>query len=193
MDSSKYAVTLDIETLKLAADLPGGWPALKRGEGGISCVVMWSAASGRPHLYDANTLPDIAFPIGEADVLCTFNGVQFDIPVIEGVLSRKLTIKYHIDLLQQIWGALRAGQPRKGNTLGEVAQRTLGVGKIGSGTLAPALAAEGRWSELFDYCLDDVHLTRRLFLFAQEHGGVVGSNGDLLPLNLPDWFKEVRI
>ena len=188
-----YAVTLDLETAKLAADLPGGWPALLRGEGGISALVLWSAISGRPHLFDEHNLSDCASFIEHSGVLLTFNGEKFDIPLLEAVLGKKLSIPFHLDMLQLIWSAFPPGRRQKGNSLDEVAKRTLGEGKDGEAIMAPQLYENGMFATLFDYCLQDVALTRRLFLFAQEHGGIIGPDGDMLPLSLPEWFGEAVI
>lgn len=187
-------VTFDLETRKLAQDLEGGWAALKRGEGGISCLVGWSSTSGRPHIFGENTLGDAVSLIENADCVVSFNGVRFDVPVLEGVFGRNLAIKHHIDLLQLVWSALSdRGEGHKGNSLGELSERTLGIAKSGSGLLAPALADEGRWAELIDYCIHDVLLTRKLAIFAQQHGGLIDSSGELLPLGFPEWFAEAPI
>lgn len=187
-------VCFDIETRKLAQDLPGGWAALKAGEGGISCVVIWSSLSGRPHIFGEHTLDGAASMLEDADCVLSFNGIRFDVPVLEGVLGRKLALKNHIDLLKEVWDALsKRGIPHKGNSLGELAERTLGIAKSGSGLLAPQLADEGRWAELHDYCIHDVHLTRNLFKYVVESGGVIDSSGELLPLDLPDWLVEAEI
>lgn len=189
-DDSPYTVIFDIETRKLAKDV-GGWDNLKRGDGGISVVVVWDSISRRCHLYDSHTIAQAATHLEEADVVCSFNGRDFDVPVLEGVLKRRLSVPVHLDLLQLVWEATTGR--RKGNRLDELAVRTLGETKVGDGILAPQLADEGRWGELFEYCAQDVQLTRDLFAFAQQHGGVVGMDGEILQLNLPDWFSKVKI
>jgi DEAD/DEAH box helicase domain-containing protein len=188
--SDLRTVVFDIETKRLAKDV-GGWDALRAGRGGVSVIVLWDSTSGRFHFYDEHTLDAAAAHLEASDVVLSFNGEGFDVPVVEGLLGRRLALKHHYDLLQLIWGAI-AGR-RKGNTLGEVAQRSLGVSKSGESVLAPALYDAGRFAELFDYACGDVDLTRRLFRFVQEHGGVVGQDGNLLELPLPDLFRFVNL
>jgi DEAD/DEAH box helicase domain-containing protein len=188
---SPVAITFDLETRKLAQDV-GGWPALKSGEGGISCVSCWNSSSGRPHFFDENTLQECAALLESADVVCSFNGIDFDVPVIEGILGRKLKLGHHIDLLQLVWEALYPVK-RRGNSLDAIAKRTLGRGKTGDGAHAPALYDQGRFAELFDYCLDDVILTMDVLRFAQEHGGVIGLDGELLQLDIPEYFSKVSL
>lgn len=185
-------ITIDLETRFLAQDLEGGWADLKAGKGGCSALVMWNNMTERPHLYDDHCLSSAADVIEASLGVLSFNGVEFDIPVIEGILGRSLKIKHHLDLLQLVWDALPPGR-HKGFKLTELAERCLGRSKTGDGALAPRLADEGRYGELFDYCLHDVYLTRKLFQFAQENGGVVDLNGEILTLNLPYWFKDVDI
>lgn len=180
-------VVFDLETRRLAAEV-GGWDALRSGKGGISAVVVWDSTTHRPHIYDSHRLADAAKHLEAADVVLSFNGIEFDVPVLEGVLGRRLVLPIHLDLLQLIWKSLTGR--RKGNTLDEIAKRTLNEGKIEKGTHAPALADEGRWGELFDYCLHDVELTRRLFRVVQRDGGVVGLDGNLMELPLPHWFGD---
>jgi hypothetical protein len=189
-DDFTHVVVFDLETRRLAQEV-GGWDALRRGEGGISSLVIWDNTTARHHLYDAHTLVDAANHLECADVVLSFNGIEFDIRVLEGAVKRRVPIGQHLDLLQLIWRS-PPGR-RKGNTLDEVASRTLNESKIQKSVMAPQLADEGRWGELFDYCLHDVELTRRLFKFAQTTGGVVGFDGQLLDLNLPPWFADLEL
>lgn len=182
-------LTLDIETRKLASEV-GGWPRLLAGAGGISALVIHDSDTGRFHCFNDDTIKLAAEMIEQPDtVICTFNGRKFDLPVIESVLGRSLVVPHHFDLLALIWTALTPGEPKQANSLCEVAQRTLGVGKTGESALAPALAEKGLWLTLFRYCKKDVDLTRRLFDFARQHGGVISHTGEILNLNLPEWFR----
>ncbi len=190
-----HSLTLDLETRRLAKDLGeggSGWRALKQGLGGASAIVIWSTEDKRPHLFDDNNVHEAVDLIESCDLLFSFNGVGFDIPVLEGLSNNHINLKYHLDLLQLVWEAL-GGRRGRGYTLDDIAYRSLGHGKSGSGKDAPGIAEEGRFGELFEYCLLDVILTRDLFRFAQEHGGIMDINGDILPLDLPPWFKEVQI
>ena len=183
-----HVVCFDLETRRLADEV-GGWDQLKRGAGGVSCLVIWDNVSDHCNIYTAETLEAAAKHLESADVVLSFNGIEFDVPVLEGVLGRRLTIPVHLDLLRLIWNAI-SGR-KKGNTLDETSKRTLGRGKTDKGTSAPRLADLGKWSELFAYCAGDVLLTRDLFRFVQEHGGVIGADDRLLylhpPLHFTDW------
>ena len=197
-----HIVVFDVETRKLSQNLgcpekpcvhernSCGWDALKRGEGGLSVIALWDSYDNRMYLYDMHTMEGLAHHLESADVVVGFNSQEFDVKPIEGILNRKLRLKNHVDILQLIWTALRSrGVRLKGNTLDEVAKRTIGRGKSGDGMHAPQLADEGRWAELFQYCMDDVDLTRELIFYIINNGGVIGPDGKFLPLDLPSILK----
>ncbi len=189
--SDPRILTLDVESRYLADEV-GGWSKFLAGAGGISALVIHSTETGRYHCFNDTNLEKAAVLIDRMpSYLITYNGKGFDLPLIQAILGRPIwpAPARHIDLYQLIKSALREGDPKNANSLDAVCRRTLGYGKDAEGLHAPVLAAEGRWLELFRYCKKDVELTRRLFQFAREHGGVISHSGDLLPLALPEWFR----
>lgn len=188
--ATDHVVVFDLETRRLASEV-GGWDALKRGEGGVSALVLYDNRTHRHHLYDAHTLDAGIRHLESADLVLSFNGLEFDLRVLAGLADRRIIAPNHLDLLQLVWKALGSRQGK--NTLDAIGRRTLGYGKTGDGAHAPALADEGRWAELFDYCVADVDLTRQLFKFVQNHGGVVSANGDLLRLDMPLGFEDLDL
>jgi DEAD/DEAH box helicase domain-containing protein len=119
-----------------------------------------------------------------------FNSEGFDVPVIEGLMKRKLRLKEHFDIFLKLKLAIRrVGGPLKGNRLHDVGLRTVGRGKSGDGAHAPQLANEGRWAELFQYCMNDVHLTHDIFTFIRRNGGINDSSGNLLELDVLSWMR----
>mgnify|MGYP001619773664 CR=1 FL=1 len=185
-------LTLDVESRHLAADV-GGWDKFMAGAGGISALVLHDGWTNRYRCFNDTTLEKAAaFIEGPEVVLVTFNGKGFDVPLLQALLGRRLNISAHrhIDLYQLAKSAKRESDPARGGySLDAIARRTLDCGKEESGEHAPALAEKGLWLTLFRYCKKDVDLTRRLFLFAREHGGIISHSGDLLPLALPDWLR----
>lgn len=181
----------DIETRKMSDELEDGWDALRRGEGGISAVAVWDTKYNRMYLYDDHTIEECAAHLEEVDAVVGFNSIGFDIPVIEGVLGRRLRLKHSIDILPMIWNALRKRGERhfRGNTLDEVSRRTIGRGKTGKGASAPELAKNGQWAKLFSYCMNDTDLTRELFEYILARGGLNDMNGNHLALDIPAWLR----
>lgn len=183
---------VDIETRCLHEDV-GGWDNLRKGAGGISAIVIHDSSDSIDYFYDDFTIEEAAEHLEMGDVVVSFNGKSFDIPCIEGVLGRKLVLKYHFDLQQAVRKALKyPTDQHRGIRLGDLVQRTLGLDKNGEGKAAPTLARQGRFAELFSYCRNDVSIMRHLCTYARTEGHVIAQNGDPLTLDLPEWFKLSR-
>lgn len=187
------AFTFDLETKNLAAEI-GGWDA-PPADFGITTCVGWSGATGRPHIFgdSREDLGRLTALLEAHDAVLSFNGVNFDLPIIEGIWGEKVHVKHHLDLLQLIWEASGTTGHRGGYRLTECCERSLGIEKSGESAMAPELARQGEWNKLIDYCLNDVFITRKLFIFAQENGGIISPEGDLLPLEFPSWFQDLTI
>jgi hypothetical protein len=186
-----HIVCFDIETRASTQEV-GGWDALRQGKGGISALVTWDSETQDYHFFDDHTIADFAHCVEQpGTVLVGFNSKWFDLPCVEGVLGRRLAVKYHIDLFSYIKDALdREGRTReRGWKLGDASLRSMGITKSGSGASAPDLAREHRYAELFTYCKHDVVLTQQLLDYIRRHGGVADRDGSLLELDIPKWLR----
>jgi uncharacterized protein YprB with RNaseH-like and TPR domain len=148
--------------------------------------VLWDSDTNRYHIYGAENLTELAAHLNKADWLVSFNGLNFDVPCIEGVTGWEITAN-HYDILDAIWKAV--GKKHKGWGLGKVAERTVGLGKTDTGEHAPELARQGRWATLIDYCINDVHITKELFFHILLEGFVVGPDGDRVEIEVPDALR----
>jgi DEAD/DEAH box helicase domain-containing protein len=181
----------DLETRKLASDLAlgeAGWSRLRRGEGGVSALAIYDSDANWCYLYDDHTLNEAALHLESADIVVGFNSIEFDLPIVEGIIGRKIFLKKHIDLKNATHEALqKCGHPlRKGeNKLGAICDRTLGEHKLEDGALAPELADTGQWGRLFNYCAHDVKLTRDLYAHIKKEGGIISASNTFIPVPLP--------
>ena len=188
----------DLETRQGPLDLDPtnenhGWAKMRRGEGGISALAIHNDREDWTFVYDDHDILDIAAHLEAADVVIGYSSHFFDVPVVEGLLGRKLALKYHLDLYEEIKKSLFKNGilQRKGeNKLDSVCKRTLGVSKIEHGSNAPTLAKDGRWGRLFNYCMDDVRLTKKLFEHIQTTGGVISPNGTFMKVEIPEWLRK---
>jgi DEAD/DEAH box helicase domain-containing protein len=191
-------VYFDLETRLHAADLnhedeEAGWDALRRGEGGISALMIYDATEQWLYPYDDHSVMAAAKHLESADLVVGFRSAKFDVPVVEGILGRNLRLRSHYDIYTEI---ARANAHRgivglKGDfTLDAVCKRNIGRGKVEHGSNAKELAARGHWGRLFYYCGDDVHLTRDLFAYMCNRGGCVNNNRGFLSLDIPDWIRR---
>ena len=190
----------DLETRKHAEDLCPqdvdlGWDRLRRGEGGVSCLALYDSQDRWVHFYDDFTIQAAARHLELADVLVGYSSDGFDVPCVEGLVGRKLALRNHVDLYQEIAaaGAQRGLVGSKGDcTLDRISRKNLGRGKINHGGNAKELALQGRWAQLFNYCADDVYLTKKLFEYACEHGGLHVMT-TFMTLDLPEWLRKAGL
>lgn len=202
-----HYVVFDLELEREIKELEGGWADARSGKGGMSCAVAYYSESNSFELYGAGKqeAKRLARDLEDASVIVSYNGMGFDVPVIEGITGERLEFDTHVDLLSMI----KAQTGRlNGHGLDNVAQYTLGYGKSGSGALAPVMYKEARVKlssegddnfrdgvnkliELVNYCLNDVCLTRDLLIFLKEHGYLIGPNG---PINLikEKWWEQLK-
>jgi DEAD/DEAH box helicase domain-containing protein len=190
-------VVFDLETRKHAKELHPdsdvGWEALRRGEGGISALAIYDSQDDWTYLYDDHTIQQAARHLESADVAVGFRSEGFDVPAIEGVLGRSLTLRRHEDLYVNIVreAAHRGIVGARGDfTLDTISKLNIGRGKVEHGEHAPELARRGQWAKLFNYCMDDVRITRDLFRLIRKKGTVRIVSGRTLSITLPDWIKE---
>lgn len=182
----------DIETRKgprtlCPTDEQAGWERLRRGEGGISALCIYDSKLKWMYAYDdtRKSLATAAKHLESVDLVVTHTGATFDIPCMEGLLGRALVLRNHIDLYAEISrGCFARGiKTSVGDLkLDTLCRKNLGRGKIEHGSHAEQLLADGRLGDLFNYCMDDVHLTHDLYHFICEHGGVHLNGHGWLPL-----------
>lgn len=181
-------VTFDVEIALPVEENPDGWNGARRGECGIASVVLFDTHTGRYHLADANGVDGVCDQLESADLVVSFNGLNFDVPCLSGFARRYLHLPHHYDILDHVWDAI--GRREKGYGLNAICQRTLGLEKSGNGEHAPKLLKDGRWGELFDYNLNDVFLTRTLFNHILKHGYITDIDGAELEMWAPPDFGE---
>lgn len=129
------------------------------------------------------------WPILEnADMLITFNGDHFDIPLLDKYYPGDLTKIKSLDLLKEIKKAL--GFRVK---LDSVAGATLGYGKSGHGLEAITWWKNGEIDKIIKYCKDDVKVTKEVYDYALKTGTLKYKDGQAnkeFKLNTKDWEKK---
>lgn len=154
-------VVLDLETKKLFSEVPNG----EAKHLGVSCVGVWTSYDDSLRVYLEGELGDLWPILEEADVIVGFNIRKFDMPVLAPYYLGDINGFPVLDLLD----AVREGLGFR-LKLDDLAHATLGYGKTGSGLDAYRFYKEGRIDDLKEYCLNDVVVTRDLFLHAKEKG-----------------------
>jgi hypothetical protein len=172
-------ITFDIELIKRSKNIEDAF----KGKVGLGCAVLWD--DDRPHVYNAKNHDDLIEHLESASRLVSYNGREFDIPVLEAIFKKPIDEpEDHYDILQEIWKALP--HKTKGYSLDNVAHRTLDRRKQRESAGVPELFQRGRWAEGIDHCIHDVFLTRKLYDHIDAHGWIIDHNGEQLELRHPD-------
>jgi hypothetical protein len=162
-------VYFDLETQRTANDV-GGWD--KKHQMGMSVGVTYSTADGTYEIFSESRAGDLVARLRKADLVVGYNILSFDYKVLMGYTI--LDLPHYLptlDLLQHVERA--TGHRLK---LEELAQGTLGVGKIAEGLDAIRWWREGKVMEIAKYCCFDVKVTRLVHEHGARHGELFYSD-----------------
>jgi DEAD/DEAH box helicase domain-containing protein len=174
-------VVFDIETRNMFQDVGTNDP--KDLDISVVCIYEYETDSYKSFLQeDFGKL----WPILEnADMLITFNGDHFDIPLLDKYYPGDLTKIKSLDLLKEVKNSL--GFRLK---LDSIASATLGYGKSGHGLEAITWWKNGEIEKLIKYCIDDVKVTKEVYDYALKNGHLKYKDGQTvkeIKLNTKDW------
>jgi len=121
----------------------------------------------------------------KADIIVGYNILRFDMPVISNYLGSEVMKYPMLDLM--VAAKYKIGFNPKLNNL---VTATLGRGKLGSGLDAVRYYANGQLDELKKYCLEDVRLTKDLYIHGKNAGQIkfYDKNGFVQSTDI-DWTK----
>lgn len=125
-----------------------------------------------------------------ADMLVTFNGDHFDIPLLNKYYAGDLTNIKSLDLLVEIKKSL--GRRIK---LDDIASATLGEKKSADGLQSIIWWRQGKIDDVVSYCKQDVLVTRKVYDHAIEKGYVCyikDTKKTKIPLDTSEWEKPVE-
>lgn len=162
-------VYFDLETQRTANDV-GGWD--KKHEMGMSLGVTYSTADQKYEIFSEKRAGDLVERLRAADLVVGYNIVSFDYEVLMAYTI--LDLKHHLhtlDLLLELEKV--AGHRMK---LEDVAQGTLGVGKVAEGLDAIRWWREGKMMEIAEYCCFDVKVTKLVHEHGAKHGELFYSD-----------------
>ncbi len=153
-------ITFDIETKNMFSDVGSNDPTALD----ISVVCVHDSLDDSIKSYLEPELKNLWPILEQADVLITWNGDHFDIPLLNKYYSGDLTKIKSLDLMKEVHGSL--GRRLK---LDSVAEATLGKNKSGHGLDAIQWWQNGEIDKLIHYCKEDVRLTRDLYDYAVKN------------------------
>lgn len=180
-------VVFDVETKKSFDEVGGYYPAKL----GVSVSGVWwgeydpttpaatLGAGGTLQAFREEEFPAMFKLFESADRIVGFNSIDFDMPALSPYYVGNLLKLPNFDILQKV--EERVGYRVK---LDALAKETLGVQKGGSGLDALTYYHEGNWDKLIKYCLQDVQVTKDLYLHGVNAGMLKFKN---------KWNELVRV
>ena len=178
-------IVFDIETRNLFQDVGSNDPR----DLDISIVCVYDYETDTYSSYLQEELGKLWPILENADMIITFNGDHFDIPLLDKYYPGDLTKIKSLDLLKEVKNSL--GFRLK---LDSIASATLGYGKSGHGLEAITWWKNGEIEKLKKYCIDDVKVTKEIYDFALKNGHLKYKDGPVLKdikLDTSSWEKKV--
>jgi DEAD/DEAH box helicase domain-containing protein len=114
--------------------------------------------------YFKEDLPQLWSIFERADIIIGYNSDHFDIPILNKYYPGDLTKIKSVDLLKEVRNVL--GRRLK---LDNIAEATLGRGKIAHGLDAVKWFDQGEFEKLREYCEDDVRVTKEIYDYARTN------------------------
>lgn len=150
-------ITFDLETKNFFQDVGSNDPA----DLDISVVCIHDSETDLYSSFLENEFSRLWPILEQADMLITWNGDHFDIPLLNKYYPGDLNNIKSLDLMKEVQKVL--GRRLKLDTVGEA---TLGLNKTGHGADAMILWQNGEIDKLIEYCKNDVRLTKELYDYA---------------------------
>ncbi len=154
-------ITFDVETRNLFADVNSNESTALD----ISVVCIHDSKTDQYSSFLQEDFPKLWPILEQADMLITFNGDHFDIPLLNKYYSGDLTKMKSLDLLVEVRNSL--GRRIKLDT---IAEATLGTRKSGHGLEAVEWWKRGEVEKIIKYCIEDVKITKQLYDYALKNG-----------------------
>lgn len=177
-------VFFDIETQNTFEEVASNDPV----DLDISVVCTYDSETDTYNSFLQKDFPKLWPILEKADMLVTFNGDHFDIPLLNKYYAGDLTKIRSLDLLVEIKKSL--GRRIK---LDHIAEATLGKNKAGHGLDAIVWWRNGEIDKIIKYCLEDVKITKEVYEYAMKHGILkypdLGTIRDI-KIDTKDWEKE---
>ncbi len=177
-------ITLDIETRNTFQEVGKAEPTLLD----ISVVCVHDSETDTYTSYLQEDLGKLWPLLEQADVIITFNGDHFDLPILNKYYPGNLMNLKSLDLLKEVRKSLghRIG-------LGVIAQGTLGTGKGGNGLDAIEWWKTGEIDKIIKYCLEDVRITKEIYEYALANKKLKYKEGEQIiefPIDTTNWEQK---
>ena len=151
-------ITFDIETYS-----PSNSRKIDTNEFRVSVVGAYYSWLDKYVAFMEDDVKAFLETLKDADLVVGYNHIWFDLPVLQKYATFDLKQLTNYDLMLEF--EKKAGFKAK---LNDLCKANLGSEKTDSYDSYSTYHLEGKWSELIDYCLNDVRLTEELFKMVQR-------------------------
>lgn len=173
-------IVFDIETRNIFQDVGSNDPV----DLDISVVCLYDYEKNTYESFLQEDLPKLWDILDKTDMLITYNGDHFDIPLLNKYYKRDgrgdLTNIRSLDLLKEIKNSY--GRRMK---LDQIAEGTFGMHKSGNGLEAVAWWRSGEVEKIIKYCIDDVKITKDVYEYALKNKKLIFKEGPFM--------KEIKL
>ena len=173
-------IVFDIETRNIFQDVGSNNPE----DLDISIVGVYDYDTNKYSSYSQEEFGEMWPLFQKADLLITYNGEHFDIPLLNKYYRKAglgdLTTIRSLDVLKEIKNSY--GRRMK---LDQVAEGTFGMNKSGNGFDAIIWWRNGEVEKIRKYCIDDVRLTKDVYEFASKNKRLMFKEGPFV--------KEIKL
>jgi DEAD/DEAH box helicase domain-containing protein len=163
----KDVLVFDLETQRSFQDV-GGRNQMR--DLGMSVGIVYSFRDDSFKSYFEREADALIDRLLGAELVVGYNLIGFDYEVLKGYRAAPFENVATLDLMVDLHGKL-GFRPK----LDSVVQATLGAGKSADGLQALVWFREGRLDLIEKYCIDDVRLTRDLYLYGKRNRHVLVS------------------
>lgn len=180
-------IVFDIETRNIFSDVGTDNPA----DLDISVLSLYDSETDKYYSFLQEDFEKMWPFFEKADLLVTYNGNHFDIPLLQKYTDKiDLSKIKHIDLFEKIREAT-------GKKLGldGVSSTTLNLNKSANGLQAVAWWNSGEIDKIIKYCEQDVKVTKDLYDFAHQNDKIFYTDRNTgekieVKLDTSDWEKK---
>ena len=184
-------IVFDVETKNIFQDVGSNDPT----DLDISIVGLYDYVTNKYESFLQEEFPKMWLLLQKADLLITFNGDHFDIPLLNKYFresgSGDLTKIRSLDLLKEIRNSY--GRRMK---LDQIAEGTLGMNKSGNGLEAVAWWRSGEIDKIRKYCLDDVRITKDVYDYALKNKKLMFKEGPFvkeIKMDVKHWEQTPEV
>lgn len=154
-------IFFDLETQNTFEEVGGHYPERLK----VSVAVTYATTDNTFHFYREADAAQLAQDLSRADLVVGYNLYGFDYPVLQQYtgevnLAALPTLDMMLEIQKQV--GVRV-------SLDAVATATLKIGKSADGLQAVQWWREGKIDKIFDYCQQDVEVTRRVYEFGRQY------------------------